>query len=163
MDVETCVIRWYLFKTEKKIFLHFLPFFWHFFQPSLAPKLLKFSVKFFFQWAEIQKWADEHAFQLYNYSLRLYIDSDPPAFLGLIQIKCFLNVIIWNIKNIKSQFTFIFLWKYKLIKQNRSIYFSYLKSNKKLKFFSKFELNGSNIMNKWMNKYWSIKYIDIYI
>ena len=50
--------------------------------------------KIIFQWAGLEKLGYEHAFKPYTYSLRsfskrggrrpiLYIDSDPPAFIGL--------------------------------------------------------------------------------
>ena len=44
MHVETFVTLWDLFKTKKYFFTFFYPFSGIFFQPSLAPKLLKISV-----------------------------------------------------------------------------------------------------------------------
>ena len=69
----------------------FVPFFRHFFPPSLAPKLRKLLV--FFHLAGNEKLGYEHTFQPYIYSLRrgygakrppprLYINSDPTAFKG---------------------------------------------------------------------------------
>ena len=53
----------------KQIFLKNFsdPFFWSFFQPSLAPKLLK---SHFFSMIGIGKLGHAHAFQPYPYSLR---------------------------------------------------------------------------------------------
>ena len=75
-------------KQNKNIFYIYLTLFWHFFQPSLAPKLSIIGL-IFVQWAGLEKLGYEHAFQPYTYSIRLfswglYINSDPPpAFIGL--------------------------------------------------------------------------------
>ena len=71
--------------------------FWHFFQPPLAPRLSIKLIWIFFQWTGHEKLGYEHTFQPYTYTLRsfsrvgglgaplrLYRDSDPPAFTGLI-------------------------------------------------------------------------------
>ena len=54
---------------QTKYFLHFFTLFWHFFQPSLAPKL---SV-YFFQCVGFEKLGYEHAFQSNTYSLRPFL------------------------------------------------------------------------------------------
>ena len=46
MDIIIYATSWYLFKTD--FFFIFSTNFWLFIQPSLAPKLLKLSVEYFF-------------------------------------------------------------------------------------------------------------------
>ena len=100
---------------EKKIFSFLWPFLGIFFPPSLAPKLLKLSVYFFLRSGH-EKLDNEHAFQPHIYSLRsfskgggrqtpprLYIDSGPPVFIGLMYSFFIKNI---QFKNYNLSFAF---------------------------------------------------------
>ena len=70
---------------KKNIFTFFLAFFTTL--PSTA-NYKSYRSNFIFQWAGLEKFGYEHAFQPFTYSLggrppSLNIDSNPPAFLGL--------------------------------------------------------------------------------
>ena len=82
---------------KTKYFLHFFNPFLAFFSTLPSTQTIKVINLIFFQSADLEKLGFEHAFQPYIYSLRpfskgggrktppssLYIDSDPPAFIGL--------------------------------------------------------------------------------
>ena len=59
---------------KRKYFDFLFIIFLAFFQPSMAPKLLKLSV-YFFQWACLKELGYECAFQLYTYSHGLFLEG----------------------------------------------------------------------------------------
>ena len=124
MHAETCAKLWYLFKTQKNIF--FLFFFWpifrHFFPPSLALKSYRFN--FFSCSMTMKNWAVNMHFTLslfskaffYGFFPRLYIDSDPPAFIRLNKVffPVFMFILTSNIvfhSGRKTTFSLITLLK----------------------------------------------------
>ena len=70
--LETCVTLCYLFKTKKYFYL-FLPFF-AFFSTFPSSQTIRIMGLSFFQWAGLSRGGQPP---------RLYIDSDPPASIGL--------------------------------------------------------------------------------